>query len=408
MGTKMRLGCVLISSIVMLVLLTGAGLAGDEIVVGVVHWKDFAYAEMMKNSYDMAVEVVNAKGGLKGRKLKLELVDDQGTRRGGEKAVTELVKSLGARILIGGYSSSNTLYTAMAANRLGMPFLVCTAADDRITQRQLQNVFRLNLPASAYAKGLESWLLEKVLPRSMAIVYENSPYGTGGAMKMMWFCRENDIELTAIIPYFRERAAQEYFERILTPLKSRPPDVIYMVSYLKDALELVDQIRRMKAPALLCGGAGGFTHYKFIEKANATGEGLITAALWGPETDFRGARAYYDDYLERFQRPPDYHGAEAYSAVLVAAEALGSARDLQAENIRAALENIAMETPFGPVKFARRDTYERQNWIEPLVFQIIDDRFQCIWPSRLAIGAFTPPAYWRAAQNDPAVAAPKP
>jgi branched-chain amino acid transport system substrate-binding protein len=162
----------------------------------------------------------------------------------------------------------------------------------------------------------------------------------------------------------------------------------------------------MKVQALLCGGAGGFTHYKFIEKTSTIGEGLITAALWGPETDFRGARAYYDNYIERFQSPPDYHGAEAYSAVLVAAEALGNANDLQAENIRGALANIDMETPFGPVRFAALDNYERQNWIAPLVFQIIDDRFQCIWPSRLATRAFTPPPYWRAAQNDPAAAAP--
>jgi branched-chain amino acid transport system substrate-binding protein len=400
MGTKMRLGCVWVVSLLMAVLLTGTGWAGDEIVVGVVHWEDFAYAAMMKNSYDMAVEAVNANGGIKGRKLKLVWADDQGSRRGGEQAVAQLVKTLGARMLIGGYASSNTLYTARAANRLGIPFLVCTAADDRITQRELSHVFRLNLPASAYANGLESFLLEKVQPRSMAIVYENSPYGTSGAMKMMWFCRENDIELTAIIPYFRERAAApDYFKRILVPLKSKPPDVIYMVSYLKDGVELVGNIRRMDTKALLCGGAGGFTHYKFIEKTGANGEGLVTAALWGPETEFRGARAYFDDYVERFQNPPDYHGAEAYSAVLVAAEALGKARDLQPENIRAALANIAMETPFGPVRFAAQDNYERQNWIEPLVFQIIEDRFQCIWPSRLARQAFTPPPYWRAVRT---------
>jgi branched-chain amino acid transport system substrate-binding protein len=315
--------------------------------------------------------------------LKLVFADDQGRRREGERAVVELVKTQGAVMLVGGYSSSNTLYSAMAADRLGIPFLVSTAADDRITQRQLANVFRLNLPASAYTNGLESFLLAEVLPRSMAILYENSPYGTSGAMKMMWFCRENDIELTAIIPYFRERASEDYFQRILAPLKLRPPDVIYMVSYLNDG-------------AQLCGGAGGFTHYKFIAKTATNGEGLVTAALWGPETNFSGARAYYDDFVERFQTPPDYHGAEAYSAILVAAAAIETARDLQPENIRAALAALDTETPFGPVRFASQDGYERQNWIEPLVFQISGERFVSIWPRRLATQPFRPPGYWRA------------
>jgi branched-chain amino acid transport system substrate-binding protein len=230
----------------------------------------------------------------------------------------------------------------------------------------------------------------------MAILYENSPYGTSGAMKMMWFCRENDIELTAIIPYFRERASEDYFQRILAPLKLRPPDVIYMVSYLNDGAQLVTQVRKMTPQALLCGGAGGFTHYKFIAKTATNGEGLVTAALWGPETNFRGARAYYDDFVERFQTPPDYHGAEAYSAVLVAAAAIETARDLQPENIRAALAALDTETPFGPVRFASQDGYERQNWIEPLVFQISGERFVSIWPRRLATQPFRPPGYWRA------------
>ncbi len=399
MNTPMRFLSIMVIAMAMVWLPSGAGLAADEIVVGAIHWKDFAYAEMMKNSYDMAVEAVNAAGGVRGRKLKLVLADDQGSRRGGESAVVELVKTQRARMVVGGYSSSNTLYTAMAADRLGIPFLVSTAADDRITQRQLTNVFRLNPPASAYTNGLESFLLEKVLPRSMAILYENSPYGTGGAMKMMWFCRENDIELTAIIPYFRERASKDYFQRILTPLKLRSPDVIYMVSYLKDGAQLVAQVREITPQALLCGGAGGFTHYKFITKTATDGEGLITAALWGPETNFRGARAYYDGYVERFQTPPDYHGAEAYSAILVAAQAIEAARDLQPESIRAALADIDMETPFGPVRFAPQDGYERQNWIEPLVFQIVGERFACIWPRRLATQPFSPPAYWRSPES---------
>ncbi len=395
MNITRRLLCILVVVGCAWGMLTAVGFASDEVVIGVVHWKDFAYAEMMKNSYEMAAEGINAKGGIGGKTIKLVMADDRGRRRDGEKAVDDLVRNHGAVMLIGGYSSSNTLYTAMAADRHDVPFLVTTAADDRITQRGLQNVFRLNPPASAYTQGLEAFMLEAVRPRSMAIVYENSPYGTSGAMKMMWFCRENDIALTAIIPYFRERAGQEYFGRILTPLKSQAPDVIYMVSYLKDAVELVTKIRGMPSKALLCGGAGGFTHYKFIEQADAAGDGLVTAALWGPETDFAGARAYHEAYMARFDNPPDYHGVEAYSAVLVAAEALKKARDHQPASIRTALGRIEMETPFGPVQFDNDGTFERQNWIATLVFQISGNQFRCIWPEPLATGQFTPPAYWR-------------
>jgi branched-chain amino acid transport system substrate-binding protein len=379
-----------------LMALAATRLAAQDIVIGVLHWEKFAYAEMMKNSYNMAVDAINRAGGVKGRTLKLAFANDRGERRGGEDAVADLVKRQGAVMLIGGYSSSNTLYTALAANRYDVPLVVCTAADDRITQRQQENVYRMNPPAGEYAKGLQDFLTHRVAPRSMAIVYENSPYGTGGAMKMMWFCRENDIELMAIIPYFRERAGPDYFERILAPLKSRSPDVIYMVSYLQDAVQLVAKIRGMKLKALLCGGAGGFTHYKFIEKAADSGNRLVTAALWAPETGFRGAEAYYRDYLKKYAKAPDYHGAEAYAAVLVATEALKTAEDFTSQAIRAALDRIDMQTPFGRVRFTSYDDHERQNQIDTLVLQVIDGHFDCIWPETLSTNRFQPPLYWRA------------
>ena len=370
-------------------------LAAQDIVIGVLHWEEFAYADMMKNSYAMAVDAVNRSGGIKARKIKLAFADDRGERRGSDTAVADLVKRQGAVMLIGGYSSSNTLHTALTADRYDIPLVVCTAADDRITQRKLKNVYRMNPPAGEYTQGLLAFLTDRVAPRSMAIIYENSPYGTGGAMKMMWFCRENDIELMAIIPYFRERAGPDYFKRILAPLKSQSPDVIYMVSYLKDAVQLVAKIREMKLPSLLCGGAGGFTHYKFIEMAAESGNRLVTAALWAPETEFRGAQAYYREYIKKHAQAPDYHGAEAYAAVLVAAEALQTAEELTSDHIRSALDRIDMETPFGRVRFTAYEGYERQNQVDTLVLQVIDGRFDCIWPESLSVNRFQPPRYWR-------------
>ncbi|MDM8524255.1 ABC transporter substrate-binding protein [Desulfococcaceae bacterium HSG8] len=130
-------------------IIPGISSASEPVTVGVLHWKAFAYADMMKNSYEMALEDINKAGGINGRPLKLVYADDQGKRDAGEKAVAELADK-GVAMLIGGYASSNTIYTARRADRMNMPFLICTAADDRITQRKWKNVFRLNPPAGSY------------------------------------------------------------------------------------------------------------------------------------------------------------------------------------------------------------------------------------------------------------------
>ncbi len=371
------------------------GDALEPVVVGVPHSEKFSYATMMKNSFEMALEVINEEGGIKGRPLKLVYGNDQGKPKTGEKIVKELVKKSGAIMLVGAYHSSNTLDMARIADKLDTPFLVCTAADDRITQRKMRNVYRLNSPADEYTKGLEDFLLKKIEPKSMTIVYENSPYGTGGATRMMWFCRENDIDIIGIEPYHKERLKPDYFKRIVARLKEASPDVIYMVSYLNDAALLTKTIKESTVNSLLCGGAGGFTHQKFIDKAGDFSNHLLTATLWTHQLSYPGTEAYYNAYIKKYSVPPDYHGAEAYSALLVAADALKRADSFRPESIRAALDDTDMTTPFGPVKFKSYGKFHRQNSLPTQVLQITGGKFECVWPEDLATKTFIPPKDWR-------------
>jgi len=366
-------------------------IAADPLVVGIPHSETYTYAKMMKNSFEMALETINKAGGIKGRPLKLAYANDQGKPKPGEKAIVELVEKSGAVMMVGAYQSSNTIFMARIADKLDRPFLVCTAADDRVTQRKWKNVYRLNPPAKGYTAGLEDFFRNKIKPKSMAIVYENSPFGTSGALRMMWFCRGNEIELRAIEPYHKERLRPDYFKRIVGRLKQDPPDVIYMVSYLKDGAMLVKNIRDANINSLLSGGAGGFTSQRFISTAGDSANLFLTATLWTPQLQYPGTKEYYDQYTQKFGTPPDYHGAEAYSALLVAADVLKRAESYRPESIRAALDKTDLMTPFGPVKFTSYENFERQNSLPTQVLQVINGKFECVWPQELATADFTAP-----------------
>ncbi len=362
----------------------------EPVVIGVMHWEKFTYSEMMRNSLEMALDDINKEGGIKGRPLKLVYADDGGNRESGEKAIKALAKNSGAVMLVGGYASSNTIYTAGTANSLDIPFLISTAADDRITQRAWRNVYRLNPPAKEYAKGVEELLLKKIKPKTLSIVYENSPYGTGGALQMMWFSREHDIEIRKIIPYHKERTGVKYYQKLLAPLKEDPPDAIYMVSYLKDAVSIVRTLKELNIASVLVGGAGGFTSPKFREMAGDAADTLLTATLWTPNLPYAGTKEYYDRYLKKFGIEPDYHGAEAYSVLIVAADALNRATTLRPEHIRAALDKTDITTPFGPVQFRSYGKFTRQNSFPTMVLQIINNRYESVWPGSVATARFMP------------------
>ena len=354
------------------------------ISIGVLENRDYAYAEMMRRSFELALDSINARGGIGGQPLQLVYADDGGQKDKGVEAVRYLVIKKKTVMLTGAYSSSNSLAMAQTADDLGVPFLVCTAADDRITQHRRKNIFRLNPPASEYTRGMEQLLGHELKPKTMAIVYENSPFGTSAAIRMMWFCREKEIEIVDIIPYHKERATAEYFDRIIAPLVRHQPEAIFMASYFKDGVLLVKQIRAVGLTSRLLGGAGGFTHPNFIEATGDAAKGMLTATLWSADVGHQLAGYYVDRYRDKYGQTPDYHGAEAYSALLVVADALRRAGSRAPEDIRDALSQTRLDTPFGRVAFKSYATFERQNSQTTLVLQNIDNRYVCVWPPDLS------------------------
>ena len=110
-------------------------------------------------------------------------------------------------------------------------------------------------------------------------------------------------------------------------------------------------IRELGIDVLLCGGAGGFTNPEFIVQAGEAADGLITATLWTHQVVYPGAREFHDQFTKRYNYSPDYHGVEAYSALQVVADVLNRAESLKPKDIRSALDNTFLITPFGPVKF---------------------------------------------------------
>lgn len=368
--------------------------ASEPIVIGVplpLSGKQMEDGRMMRDSFEMAGNAINENGGINGRPLHLVYADDQGKESIGEKIIIDLVNNSKAIMLVGGHTSAPTYAMAKVANKLDVPFLISTASADRITQKRWKNIYRLNPPVSEYTKGLEDFWMKDFKPKSMSIIYENSMFGINGATYMMGFCLENGIEVRSTVGYDRERTDPAYFRSILALQVEDPPDVIYMVSRLEDGAMLVKAIREVKVDALLCGGAGGFTSQEFIKRAGKAANQLLTATLWSHQLPYPGAKEYYDRFLQVYSYPPDYHGAEAYSALLVAADALKRVESFSSESIRAALNKTFMMTPFGPVKFYAYEDFERQNTVRKLVLQIINDTFEVIWPLDIATAGFVSP-----------------
>ena len=347
------------------------------------------FGEIEKKSYEIARDEINAKGGIKGMKVELEFEDSQGKPEISRSIVERLIDIKKQPVIFGEYSSSSSKAIAAVAEERKVPYLVVTGATDDITQQKYKYVFRMNPTNAYYATGFMSFLKEVVKPKSIAILYESSDFGTSGAEDMVNQSRKAGMKVLVKEQY--EKGAVD-FKPILSKVKAAKPDVIYMVSYVMDAALLMRQIKELRIDSnLYAGGAAGFAIPEFIDNAKEASDLVMTATLWSPQVAYPGAKDFAEKYKRMYKDYPSYHGAEAYSALYIIKDVLERAKTWKSDDIRAAFKATNMMTAFGPIKFADKEGYTNQNFMDTLVMQVIKGKHETIWPKKYASAKYVYP-----------------
>ncbi len=352
------------------------------------------FGEMEKQAYEMAIEEINAKGDVKGMKLALDIQDSGGKPETAAAIVEKFITINKYPIVVGEYTSQCSYAVAGVAEKYKVPYLVVTGAADKITQQGWKYVYRMNPPASLYNMGVFSFFEQIAKPKSIAILYENTDFGSSTSKAMKDWCDGHGVKVVLSEGY---QAGAVDFKPILQKVKSLRPDILYMVSYLMDASLMMRQSKELDInPQAFIGGAAGFTLPEFLQNAGDASEYAMSATLWTPQAKYPGAKQFFDAFKAKFDKEPDYHGVEAYAAAYVLADTLRRAKSWTPEDLRATLAETNMMTAFGPVKFVSWGQFTNQNRMDTLVLQVIKKRFETVWPKE---GASAPYVYpvprWR-------------
>ena len=356
--------------------------------------KPAKFGEIMKKSYEMAAEEINAKGGVKGKKIALSFEDSNGKPEIARSIVEKLIDSKKQPIIVGEYTSFCAKAVAAVAEERKTPYLVVASADDDITQKNYKYVFRQNQVNAHYGDAVVDFLKNVVKPKTIAILYESSAFGTSGADAM-----EKDapaIGAKVVVKEKFETGAID-FKPLLSKVKAAQPDVTYTVAYANEAQLIMKQAKELRIDAkLYTGGAAGFAIPEFINGAKDAAEYVVSATLWTPQAKYPGARAFADKYKTKYGDYPSYHGASAYAALYVTANALDRAKNWTQDGIRDALKATNLMTAFGPVKFEDMEGYQNQNFAETLAIQVQKGEFETVWPkSQVSKAPIFPVPSWR-------------
>lgn len=350
------------------------------------------FGEAQLQGFKMAFEEINHAGGIKagpfkGKKIEPLYEDTVSKPETARAAMEKLITQNKIPMVVGEYSSQNSYAVAGVADAKGVPYICITGSTDKLTGSGWKWVFRLNPMASEYAEATWDYLEKKVKPQSMAVLYENTDFGKSSAAPVKWWCEKNKIKVTNYEGY--DKGAID-FKPMLTKVKAQNPDVVYMVAYLNDAKQLVNQAVELGVkPKLFLGHAAGFTLPEFIDGTGKNSENLMTASLWAEDVKYPGAKEFAANFTKKYNKVAEYHSTEAYACAYVVADVLARTKSLKNEDLHQALSATNVMTAFGPIKFTSYKNYEgltvsNQNKLPALLMQVQKGKLVTIWPESVA------------------------
>jgi branched-chain amino acid transport system substrate-binding protein len=336
------------------------------------------FGEVQRNGYQLAIEEINAGGGVQGRQLRLICEDDLDKPERCMSAVEKLITRKRVPAIVGPYSSAAALAATSVAERYRTPFLCPVGAHDDVTRRGFKWVFRTNAPSSVFASTMLDFLEAVAKPRNLAILFEDSGLGTSVAKAAREQAAARDLPVVAYESYAK---GCPDFKPTISSIKARNPDVVLVVAYLMDAVLIMRQCREVDLnPTLFVGGGAGFSMPDLIADLGPTAEHVAVVTQWSETAGWPGARAFSKAYRRKYGQAPDYHAAACYAATHVLRDAFDRAGSLDREKVRAALQQTDLMTAFGPVKFEAYDGFTNQNRHQMLVLQVQKGKFETVWP----------------------------
>lgn len=329
--------------------------------------------------YDLALQEINSAGGVVGEPLRLVFEDDGSDPAAAAGAVEKLATQDQVPVVIGAYSSSATLLAAGMAERYQVPLIVPTAAADDITSQGYRWIFRIAAPSRVYTQTILDFMDQVGDPERLAIVFENTGFGTSIAEIADG---EAHLRGKAIVAYHAYQAGGTDFRPLLEQVKAAEPDAVLFVSYLDDAVSLMEQSRAIdfNVPMVTAAGAG-FGLPDFPELAGPAAEYTISVTQWTPDAQWPGVTEFTARFRDKYGHAPQYHSAEAYVALHLAADALRRAATTDPLAVREALRTTQLTTIFGDISFDKHG----QNAHPMLVTQVIDGEFVTVYPPTIAV-----------------------
>jgi branched-chain amino acid transport system substrate-binding protein len=355
---------------------------GNEVLIGGAISQTGQYAEpagRQVNSIKLWVDEVNARGGLLGHKISLQLLDDKSDIQTAIKLYEKLITEDKVDVVLAPYSSGITEAVANVTERYKMPFVAYGAASSPIWEKGRRYIFNIVAVAEDYQKGAVH-LAKQIGVKTVAIIGQDSLFPRQAGKGAKEWARKLGIDVVLEENY---PPKQTDFTALLQKIKAAGAEAIISNSYFADSAAQLRQMREQNLNFKLYSSTVGPGLPNFPEQLGGTAEYVLGFSQWEPLPAIfghPGMKEYIERYEKRFGEKPNYHAGGAYGSLQVTEAALKQAGSFDHEKLREALATIDAQTIFGRYKVDARG----MNSHEGITFQILRGQRRVVWPEKWA------------------------
>lgn len=295
---------------------------------------------------ELAVEQINAAGGVNGRKLELVVQDDQAKP---DQALPLANKYIGdgLKIVVSGSYSGPTRAAAGVFHQAKIPYISAYAIHPDIT-RAGNFVFRTSFMGEVQGRAAAKLIGDILKKRKVTLLTLNNDFGQALSAGFKEVTGKFGLEIASEYTY---AMGDRQFGSIVASVKKDNPEVLYVSGYFFNGGPLVAQLRAGGVTTPIVGTEGFDTH-NFIAIAKEASEGVMITTSLDRDSKLAPMRKFIGDYEAKFKVPADMVAASTHTAINVAAEGLRRAGPDDPVKIRAAIAGIKdFEVASGKISF---------------------------------------------------------
>lgn len=337
---------------------------GDEIIIGglaPLTGDVSQYGVAVNNGVLLAVEDINAAGGVLGKQIKYIVEDEQGDPTQAINAYTKLYQSDNIIALVGDVTTKPTIAVAQKVAQDGLPMISASATGEDVTLAG-ENIFRACFIDPYQGELMAHYAFEKLGSKTAAILYDSGDdYSTGVAESFEQTAKELGMEVQNNEGY---PPGTVDFNAQLTKIGESNPDVIMVPAYYEDVSKILVQARKLGIKSKFVGPDGWDGVLQKVEESSMDVlEDTYYCSQYSRQSEDENLQNFIKRYNEVYGIEENMFAVLGYDSMRMMAKAIENAGSTDSDAIIEAMKTLDYSGLTGTTKFDENRNPVREAYI---------------------------------------------